>query len=302
MRVTAIGGIGPLPGGELSDRVLAVPRAIGPRSGRIFFGGEAMHGRGRRRLAPAVLAVRDPLGLHERRLESADPGECLVLPRIEPVLAAGRGADAGRGSVLAGVEDGNGQSPLDLRAIELEVDGLRRYREGTPASRIHWPSVARNGELIERRLISDSVPLIVLDAWRPDSDEALDRAVRAAGSLAFQIAAAGGCGLLLPAERRPAELDSGLANWPSVHARLALVEASASAPTPTRALRSGAVFWVAARAAAKLPKLLEAGSAPRYLVVPAAGPAARVRGPLAFTVSGCDGIKLRARAHVRRAA
>ena len=32
---------------------------------------------------------------------------------------------------------------LDASPAELEIDGLRPYREGAPASRIHWPTVAR---------------------------------------------------------------------------------------------------------------------------------------------------------------
>ena len=47
-----------------------------------------------------------------------------------------------------------------------EVDGLRPYRQGTPASRIHWPALARGAGLLERRLRADtdSRPLVVVDA------------------------------------------------------------------------------------------------------------------------------------------
>ena len=119
---------------------------------------------------------------------------------------------------------------LDASMAELEIDGLRPYREGTSASRIHWPTVARRGEMLERRLVAelDSAPLIVLDPSGED-EEGLDKAVRAAGSLCVHLGHAGGCAILLPGERRPVEIGHDLAGWATVHARLALVE---SGPPP----------------------------------------------------------------------
>ena len=69
-------------------------------------------------------------------------------------------ADRGRRFRLA---DGHAASEA---MAAVDVDGLRPYRPGTPASRIHWPAVARGAGLIERRLQADgdSRPMIVLDA------------------------------------------------------------------------------------------------------------------------------------------
>ena len=91
-----------------------------------------------------------------------------------------------------------------LAAAETEIDGLRPWREGSPASRIHWQSFARGAGLMERKLISeaDSRPLVVIDPRAPTSPEALDAAVRAAGSLAVHFAKRTGCSLLLPGDRR----------------------------------------------------------------------------------------------------
>ena len=81
-----------------------------------------------------------------------------------------------------------------LAAVDL--DGLRPYRPGTPASRIHWPAVARGAGLIERRLQADgdARPLVVLDARTPASAgragvDLLDAAVRAAASLVLEFSA-----------------------------------------------------------------------------------------------------------------
>ncbi len=291
LRIRAIGRRLPLPGGELTDPVLDAPVAIGPRWRGRLEQEVRVRGRGRRRMEPARLVVSDPLGMCARAAVSDEVPELLVLPRIDAVLVAGRGA--GGSSVLAGLDGGAGAGRLDARVIELEVDGLRAYREGSPASRIHWPAVARSGELIERRLVAgaDTAPLVVLDGSRPASPEALDAAVRAAGSLCWHLAQAGGCGILLPGDRRPIEVETELRGWAHVHARLALVEAVAQAPAVARALRSGAVFWVSARAHPVLPAAVRTASGARYLV----GPSVSGRGTPTLLVSGCEGRRIGAR-------
>src|SRR5205085_6888260 len=152
---------------------------------------------------------------------------------------------------------------------------------GAPAARIHWPTVARRGEMLERRLVAglESAPLVVLDPSRPESEQALDAAVRAAASLCRELAARVGCGLLLPGDRRPLEVSPDLGAWPHAHARLALVE---SGPAPLPPPRAGAVLWVTA-AAGRPAGLERLPCAVRYLGTPSPPPGAR---PL-FTVAGC---------------
>jgi uncharacterized protein (DUF58 family) len=299
IRLEMLGALVPPPGGEFTDPLLPGPTSFGPRSGRVYEARVTVERRGRRQLGSASVVIRDPLGLRARRVQSHPGGELIVLPRIEPVLAAGRGPVRGRSSILAGVEEGAAASRMDTRAMELEVDGLRPYREGSPASRIHWPAVARTGELVERRLIagSDAAPLIILDAANPDGPEQLDAAVRAAGSLCFHLAGASGCAILLPGDRRPTEVADDLRAWAGVHARLALVEPTASSPAPSRAIRIGPVFWVVARARAVLPPDAARAVGERFLVQPAGsgGP-----GGIAFAVAGCEGRRVGRRAVGRR--
>ncbi len=300
LRVRAVGGYLPVPGGELTDPVLATPLRVGPRWNRSLDEEVRLRGRGRRRLEPARLTVRDPLGLRTRVVASDTATDLLVLPRIEPLVVAGRGA-AGS-SVLAGLDAGAGAGRLDARAIELEIDGLRAHREGSPASRIHWPTVARTGELIERRLVAgaDTAPLVVLDAAHPAGAEALDLAVRAATSLCWHLSQEGGCALLLPGDRRPLEVEPELRGWHQAHARLALVEPVRAGPALAPLQRVGAVFWVTARASPALPPAIRPASGVRYLV----GPSVRGPGQPAFLVGGCEGRRLGARAArgTRRAA
>ena len=287
LEVRAVGGYLPPPGGELTDSVLAEPVPIGPRWGRVVKEEVTLVGRGRHRLAPTRLEIRDPLGLHVRTTQSAEPGELLVLPRVEPVIAAGTGAGGARASALAGLETGTASSQIDARAIELEVDGLRAYRDGSPASRIHWAAVARTGELFERNLVAgaDAAPLVVLDATQPATPQALDAAVRAAASLCAHLAGAGGCAVLLPNDRRPTEIETDMRAWAQVHARLALVEASTSPPALLKTLRTGEVYLVSARAKATIPASMRGGSGTRFLVTPEES----WTGAATFTVAGCVG-------------
>jgi uncharacterized protein (DUF58 family) len=238
-----------------------------------------------RLLEPARLVVRDPLGLAARELRSRSGQEVLVLPRIEPVRAGREGRAHALSVARTSVRGEEGP--------RVDFDTLREAPPEAPASRIHWPAVARTGTLIERTLLAqaDRRPLVVVDAASPLSSEALDDAVRAAASLCVALARAGGCDLLLPGERRPSHIDPGLAAWPMLHARLALVEGDAEAVVPTWLGRVGAIFWVTARdpegEGGGLPGVTGRGSPVGFLVAP--GPATASS---AFTVAGCHGRRL----------
>ena len=296
-------GLLPLPAGELRDPMLPKPVPLGGRAPRRVRIDVRFPRRGRRRLEPGRLVVHDPLQLAVRALTvSGGDGDLLVLPRVEPVVVAGAGGgnDGGGGPERSGDRAGL-RGRIDGMAGELDLDGLRPYRQGTPASRIHWPAVARSGEMLERRLTadSDSAPLVVLDAARPPSEEALDSAVRAAASLCLHLGRRGGCALLLPGDRRPVAVAPDLAAWPSLHARLALVEAASRAPALARARRAGAVRWGSAAGAAPrdLPRRAAGGG---WLVTPLPREGSRPQ----FTVAGCTGHRLgrAARAAVKEAA
>ena len=156
--------------------------------------------------APPSLLVHDPLEL--ARVERAGAGaaqELLVLPRTEPVRwLAGR---------AAGGRSARGRSPAEALAA-VDLDGLRPYRPGTPASRIHWPALARGAGLLERRLRADgdTRPLVVLDAARPGApDDQLDAAVRAAASLTLELARGAAAGCCCRGERRATAIEPDLA-------------------------------------------------------------------------------------------
>jgi uncharacterized protein (DUF58 family) len=243
--------------------------------------------RGRHELASASVVVSDPLALARRTiLSSAD--EVLVLPRIEPL----RLTDLGGHSMSWGRRG----APA-VGAAATEVDSLAPYRTGAPASRIHWPTVARTTTLMERRLVADGdqAPVVVVDPRDPSGPEALDQALRAAASLCVHLARDGGCGLLLPGDRRPARIDHELSGFAELHARIALLTPYVAAPPLGCLAGASTVVWVTA-AYAGAGALAQLRTPARYLV----SPHPRAGWPVRFTVAGCSGQWLQERG--RRAA
>jgi uncharacterized protein (DUF58 family) len=245
--------------------------------------------RGRHRLGPASLHVADPLGLCAGKIDS-EADAVIVLPRIEPVRSVSVGGEA---VVLGRI----GPSAADAEATE--VDSLRPHQPTTPASRIHWPTVARTATLMERRLVADADqrPLVVVDPRDPSSPAALDQAVRAAASLCVHLAREGGCAVLLSGDRRPVLLDRELHGWPELHARLALLDAEDTAPPAADLARAEVVLWVTA-APAGSSAMARLRARVRFLV----SPHPINSWPVEFTVAGCSGQRLARTGSERRAA
>jgi uncharacterized protein (DUF58 family) len=156
-------------------------------------------------VGPSAVRVRDDLGLFASRARPAgEPTVVLVLPAP---------ASAGVPPSLQGVDPGGDPEP----------DGLQPYMRGTPAARIHWPSVARAGEWQERRVITAprGMPLVVVDLSGAPAEEAIDWTLRAAAGQIHGLAHAGGCRVLLPGERQPIVVENLAEGWPSMHRRLA---------------------------------------------------------------------------------
>jgi uncharacterized protein (DUF58 family) len=279
----------PLPPARIVDPLLpgAAPLRTGARSGRVRIEVRFAR-RGRRRLALPRVVVADPLGLARREVGAAPaPGEdeILVLPRIVPITPGTEGGTAGRiarrGRPSAGAE--------------VEIDGIRPLRDGTPASRIFWPAVARGADAQERFLTAgtESHPLVILDPRGAAGEEQLDAAVRAVASLARALALSGGCGVLLPGDRRPTELPETLAGWAHLHARLALVGPAGQPPLASVAQRRGAIIFVSAQMRTRLPAALGSSQgSSRVLVVPGRLASRHA----AFAVAGCSGYVVGGRA------
>ncbi|MDX6723096.1 MAG: hypothetical protein QOD73_1500 [Solirubrobacteraceae bacterium] len=278
MRIEANAGRLPLPPGWIDEPLLPEPVRFtaGRRRARVRV--EVTFGRrGRRVLPPPALVLRDPFGLAQRVVEGGEPDELLVLPRVFRVTAKAGGEDG---------EHAHARAALTA-AAETEIDGLRPHREGAPASRIHWPALARGAGLMERKLISeaDSRPLVVLDPRSPQSPEALDAAVRAAASLVVHFARQGGCGLLLPGDRRAHTIERDMLAWPQAHVRLALVEEHAGPALTAAQNRRGVIAYVAARNVERVPAALGRTPGGCLLVIPGSLGSRRA----VIEVAGCHG-------------
>jgi uncharacterized protein (DUF58 family) len=303
-RIEVRGGPLGVPGGEILDPLAGGPISLtsvlfAPRHGRTAdvrvvarFGR-----RGRRRLEPPALSLRDPLGLLRIvRQGQATSQSLLVLPRLDrPRWSRHESGDQ--------FDRQAGAASLEALAA-VEIDGLRPYRAGTPASRISWPALARGAGLLERRMRAerDSGPLVVLDVRSGGHPERADAAVRAAASLTHELARRSGCELLLPGDRRPVLIETDLCAWPSVHVRLALLEEGPEGQPPSLSARprSGMIFYVAAQHERLPTQLLRGDHRGAVLVLPS-DVAPPVRQPARFEVSGCVGYLLSAGGRVEAA-
>ena len=228
------------------------------------------------------------------------PQELLVLPRTEPV----RWSTRRRARPLRQLGRPSAGEPL----AAVDVDGLRPYRPGTPASRIHWPALARGAGLLERRLQSRRRHAPAGRSRRPRRRPAgAPRCRRPRRRVADPRAgpAIRGCVLLLPGDRRPITIEPDLVGWPGAHTRLALVEGGpgARAPMLDAGARLGAVFYVAARPVDRLPPVLTGrwAVAPRSSSCPTGFAAATAARP-SFEVAGCRGYVIRSAARRARGA
>ena len=278
VKLSAKAGRIPLPPGWIDEPLLPEPVRLPAcrRQARVRI--EVTFGRrGRRRLPPPALVLRDPFGLAQRVIAGPSTDEILVLPRIYPVNLTAGGGDATPAHARASL----------LAAAETEIDGLRPWREGSPASRIHWQSFARGAGLMERKLISeaDSRPLVVIDPRAATSAEALDAAVRAASSLAVHFARKTGCSLLMPGDRRASVIEHDLLAWPALHVRMALMDDRAGPSLAAAQNRRGLVIYVAARPVDRAPRGL--GRTPGGCLVVVPGEIAGRRAIL--EVAGCHG-------------
>jgi uncharacterized protein (DUF58 family) len=100
------------------------------------------HVRGRHRLGPLGVRLRDPFGLSTRVAAISGASDVLVLPRIVP-LGGTRPPGSGVGA--------EGAIP-HMVALHGEDDvSIRTYRDGDDLRRIHWPATAKTGELMVRQ-------------------------------------------------------------------------------------------------------------------------------------------------------
>ena len=144
--------------------------------------------RGQYALGPTSMWITDPFGLARIRTESAAPGRLVVYPRVEGAPAAEM--------ALRGTGRGDSKA-RELHRSAAEFYTMREYVLGDDLRRIHWPSVARTGQLMIRQdeatrrsaatLFLDNRAVTLGSAGSPG----LERAVSIAASIGRSLAAAG---------------------------------------------------------------------------------------------------------------
>jgi uncharacterized protein (DUF58 family) len=230
----------------IEDRL---PAALG-RPARIVVSGIRAHAtekasyvvipsvRGRYKLGPLSVDLSDPFALTRKRLEWDAPDELLVTPEIEDL--------SGPSGVRSGPSFGASRTRQLFRTGE-EYYTMREYHEGDDLRRIHWPSVARTGDLMIRQDESSrrASGLIFLDSrsstlGRTHSPP-FERAVSVAATLgmmlvehgfALKLATADHGPIALTQERFLDELASvSHANSRSIAASLKHLRAGASSET-----------------------------------------------------------------------
>src|SRR6185436_15296310 len=118
--ISARSGMLPLPPGWIDEPLLPEPVRFkaGRRTTRVRV--EIRFGRrGRRRLAPPALVLRDPFGLAQRVVRGEHEDELLVLPRTFPVKVNAAGGEPQAAHARAAL----------IAAAETEIDGVRQFRE-----------------------------------------------------------------------------------------------------------------------------------------------------------------------------
>jgi uncharacterized protein (DUF58 family) len=98
--------------------------------------------RGRYTLGPVTIDLSDPFALTKMRIEFDEREDLVVAPEVEQ-LVGGPNSPFGMTSGLALAKH--------LFRTGEEFYTMRQYNEGDDLRRIHWPSVARSGELMIRQ-------------------------------------------------------------------------------------------------------------------------------------------------------
>jgi len=141
------------------------------------------HQRGKHRIDPTTVVLRDPFGLLHSTCLIGQATEVLVLPQVWPLpeLAA----------TLGEQNETTKSAPTFLSSPAEEFSGLRDFLPGDDLRRIHWPTTARLGRPVMRQfeLPWQHRTTVLLDLRTSVSFE---RSVSAAASVVNLVAQQGG--------------------------------------------------------------------------------------------------------------
>lgn len=144
--------------------------------------------RGRYPIGPLRVEAADPFGFAPVRVELDVRDELVVTPPVEDLLGVGGSpfGQAGGAALARRLARGGGEFSL-----------MRPYQQGDDLRRIHWPSVARRGELMIRQDEASSRPRATLHldtrarALGASGGEVFEQAVGAAASVGVALLRSG---------------------------------------------------------------------------------------------------------------
>jgi uncharacterized protein (DUF58 family) len=179
----------PAPGFVVVDRVATTATEI--RVGGLPGGGSrTLHypvrtaRRGRIRLGPLTVEIRDPLGLFAWAQRQAGDSVLWVHPRVHTLRALAVGL----------VPDYEGRATEYARAGTVAFSSLRDYVPGDDPRHIHWRSTARTGTLVVREHVDTTEPTttVLLDArGAVFGGDSFEPAVELAASIVHSVEEAG---------------------------------------------------------------------------------------------------------------
>lgn len=147
-----------------------------------------LHGgqRGRFRVGPLAVTLRDPFRLVARELRLPGVGEVVVHPPVWPLPP---------GLPLGGAQAAGGEGAPRPLASGEDRSTVREYVQGDDLRTVHWPSTAHRGKLMVRQAESPQDPraVVLLDV-REDRHRghgpgaSIETAVAAAASATFHLA------------------------------------------------------------------------------------------------------------------
>lgn len=131
-------------------------------------------------LAPLRLWASDPFGLVVVPFRDSPSARLVVFPAVA-TSAASVTPEAARGAIPVGQT-----SRPTRRAGGDELEGLRPYQPGDRLNRLHWPALARSGDLLVRHFVeADEARLELYLDLRPKAVEGSVSAVAGSGLAAL---------------------------------------------------------------------------------------------------------------------
>lgn len=204
-------GVGPLPADGVARASYRLPTQ---RRGIVTVG-------------PLELTMGDPFGLSRAKVPVSRSTELIVYPHVDivPPVPLAPGSDP-----LAGAEH-----PTSLGRTGDDFYALRQYVVGDDLRRVHWPSTARNDEVMVRQ---DELPwqgrtTVLADVRRvATTDESLEEVVSAAASLVVASARRDDLVRLVTTDGADTGVGSGHVHADAALEHLAAVQAAPDALTP----------------------------------------------------------------------